>query len=116
MHLAPLRWTAIMAMGALVLTAQATAQSPTARSMASEALTFQTTDTRIGRLEFERGYPSQATVKTLFDQMDFQRATQAYLWSLPLMGFARWQQQHEQVSRVGNFRFPYLGNFGFPLT
>ena len=29
--------------------------------------------------------------------MDFQRATQAYLWSLPLMGFARWQQQHEQV-------------------
>jgi len=58
---------------------------------------LQTTDTRIGRLEFERGYPSQATVKTLFDQMDFQRATQAYLWSLPLMGFARWQQQHEQV-------------------
>jgi hypothetical protein len=26
-----------------------------------------TTDTRIGRLEFERGYPSQPTVKTLFD-------------------------------------------------
>ncbi len=56
-----------------------------------------TTDTRIGRLEFERGYPSQATVKTLFDQMDFQRATQAYLWSLPLMGFAQWQHEHEQV-------------------
>lgn len=56
-----------------------------------------TIDTRIGRLEFAHGYPSQATVKTLFDQMDFQRATQAYLWSLPLMGFARWQQQHEQV-------------------
>ena len=58
---------------------------------------LETIDTRIGRLEFEHGYPSQATVKTLFDQMDFQRATQAYLWSLPLMGFARWQQQHEQV-------------------
>jgi len=58
---------------------------------------LETVDTRIGRLEFEHGYPSQATVKTLFDQMDFQRATQAYLWSLPLMGFARWQQQHEQV-------------------
>jgi hypothetical protein len=58
---------------------------------------LETSDTRIGRLEFERGYPSQATVKILFDQMDFQRATQAYLWSLPLMGFARWQQQHEQV-------------------
>jgi hypothetical protein len=58
---------------------------------------LETIDTRIGRLEFAHGYPSQATVKTLFDQMDFQRATQAYLWSLPLMGFARWQQQHEQV-------------------
>jgi len=58
---------------------------------------LQTVDTRIGKLEFERGYPSQQTVKTLFDQMDFQRASQAYLWSLPLMGFAQWQQQHEQV-------------------
>ena len=55
---------------------------PTGASMTGPVL--QTTDTRIGRLEFERGYPSQATVKTLFDQMDFQRATQAYLWSLPL--------------------------------
>jgi hypothetical protein len=61
---------------------------------------LETTNTRIGRLVFERGYPSQATVKTLFDQMDFQRATQAYLWSLPLMGFARWQQQHEQVFKA----------------
>lgn len=68
-----------------------------ATSAAMAGPVLQTSDTRIGRLEFERGYPSPATVKTLFDQMDFQRATQAYLWSLPLMGFARWQQQHEQV-------------------
>jgi hypothetical protein len=67
----------------------------TSTAMASPVL--ETTDTLIGRLEFEHGYPSQATVRTLFDQMDFQRATQVYLWSLPLMGFARWQQQHEQV-------------------
>jgi hypothetical protein len=68
----------------------------TAGAVATRAA-LATTDTRIGRLELERGYPSQATVKTLFDQMDFQRATQAYLWSLPLMGFAQWQHQHEQV-------------------
>jgi hypothetical protein len=58
---------------------------------------LETTDTSIGRLEFERGYPSQPTVKLLFDQMDMQRASQTYLWALPLMGFAKWQQQHEQV-------------------
>jgi hypothetical protein len=70
-------------------------QQPAMHRMDSPVL--ETIDTRLGRLEFKRGYPSLATVKTLFDQMDFQRATQAYLWSLPLMGFARWQQQHEQV-------------------
>ena len=34
----------------------------------------ETLETRIGRLEFESGYPSQATVAKLYDEMDFQRA------------------------------------------
>lgn len=47
----------------------------------------QPVDTRMGTLQLENGYPSQAALKTLYDEMDFQRATQAYLWGLPAVGF-----------------------------
>ena len=40
----------------------------------------QEVQTRIGKLSFEGGYPSQETVAKLYDEMDFQRAVQAYLW------------------------------------
>ena len=33
-----------------------------------------TTETRIGDLEFEVGYPTTATVEKLYDEIDFQRA------------------------------------------
>src|SRR5688572_24296242 len=88
--------SAITAIAAIYVAPHASAQTQSADAAATGAV-LASTDTRIGRLEFERGYPSPPTVKTLFDQMDFQRATQAYLWSLPLMGFAQWQHEQEQV-------------------
>jgi len=57
----------------------------------------QEVQTRIGKLSFEGGYPSPETVDKLYDEMDFQRAVQAYLWAIPLVGFAQWQQEHEYV-------------------
>jgi hypothetical protein len=45
----------------------------------------QTVDTRIGKLDSEHGVPTQATVEKLYDQMDFQRACQLYLWAMPLV-------------------------------
>jgi len=47
----------------------------------------QPADTRIGTLTFENGFPSDATATRLYDEMDFQRACQAYLWALPAVGF-----------------------------
>ena len=47
----------------------------------------QTIDTRIGKLELQDGYPSETTAERLFDEMDFQRATQAFIWALPAVGF-----------------------------
>jgi hypothetical protein len=45
--------------------------------------------TRIGTLELNaQGLPSQASVEKLFDEFDFQRATQSYLWGLPIVAFA----------------------------
>ncbi|MEI6099183.1 MAG: DUF1254 domain-containing protein [Alphaproteobacteria bacterium] len=43
--------------------------------------------TRIGDLSFDVGYPSSKTAERLYDEMDFQRATQGYLWALPAVGF-----------------------------
>lgn len=43
--------------------------------------------TRFGALQLENGYPSKATAARLYDELDFQRATQAYLWALPAVGF-----------------------------
>jgi hypothetical protein len=56
----------------------------------------QTIETRIGTLEFTHdfgnGFPSNATVDKLYDERDFQRACQAYLWSLPAVSFTAWQR------------------------
>lgn len=40
---------------------------------------------RLGPLDLENGYPTDATVVKIFDDIDYQRACQAYLWALPLM-------------------------------
>jgi hypothetical protein len=57
---------------------------------------LQEIDTRIGRLEFTHdfanGYPTDATIDKLYDERDFQRACQAYLWSLPAVSFRSWQR------------------------
>src|SRR6202012_4325726 len=49
----------------------------------------------IGTLEFTHdfanGYPTDATVEKLYDERDFQRACQAYLWSLPAVAFTSFQ-------------------------
>ena len=49
----------------------------------------ETIDTRIGKLDFELGVPTEQTVAKLYDEMDFQRACQLYLWALPLVGAAQ---------------------------
>ena len=41
---------------------------------------------RAGEFEFVNGVPTAASSADLFEAMDFQRAAQVYLWSLPAMG------------------------------
>jgi len=53
-------------------------------------------DTRIGKLESQMGLPTEESVARLFDEMDFQRACQAYLWALPLVNIGEWQRAHEE--------------------
>ena len=63
-------------------------------------------DTRIGALEFTHdfanGYPTEQTLEKLYDERDFQRACQAYLWALPAVSFAAWQRGLTQGLGAGN--------------
>jgi hypothetical protein len=47
----------------------------------------ETLETRIGPLTFERGYPTEETAQKLFDELDYQRAVQAFLWAYPAVSF-----------------------------
>ncbi len=45
-------------------------------------------ETRLGTLNFRDGFPDDATVEKLYDNLDFQRAAQAYLLALPAVSQA----------------------------
>ena len=48
--------------------------------------------TRLGTLPFFDGFPEDATVQTLFDNLDFQRAVQAYLLAQPAAVWGAWRR------------------------
>jgi hypothetical protein len=50
-------------------------------------VTRETITTAIGDLTLENGYPTPATAAAVYDAMDLHRATQAYIWALPAIGF-----------------------------
>jgi len=81
-------------------------------ALTSTATAQESIDTRIGKLEFTQdfanGYPTDATVTKLFDEMDFQRAVQAYIWSIPLMGFEYWQDKQNDVLGLSNGQLVYM--------
>jgi hypothetical protein len=47
--------------------------------------------TRVGKIEFELGFPSKNAVNKPYNEVDVQRGCQAYIWGLPIIGFAEWQ-------------------------
>jgi hypothetical protein len=73
---------------------------PVGTALAQAANPFEgdvTLVTRIGELSFESGYPTDETVQKLYDEMDFQRATQAYIWGVPAVGLNEWRRAHYDV-------------------
>jgi hypothetical protein len=60
-----------------------------ALATAAYAQTGKTVNTRIGKLSFTypfpSGYPTTDSVEKLFDERDWQRACQIYLWALPMV-------------------------------
>ncbi|NGN62553.1 DUF1254 domain-containing protein [Streptomyces sp. A7024] len=66
----------------------------------------ETIETPFGSLELEHTFPNDESSAVLFDQFDLQRAAQAYLWALPLVGFATWRDRAMETfgaKDVGDF-------------
>ena len=75
----------------------ATALIPAVAPTTAQAQGLPTTgsvDSRLGKFDLENGYPTAATAEKVFDNIDYQRACQAYLWALPLMAMQQWQNEH----------------------
>jgi hypothetical protein len=82
---------------------------PNAR--AQQLPTTGTVESRLGKLELENGYPTESTAKKIYDDIDFQRACQAYLWALPIMSMQQWQQEH--ITKFGTGNLDYVDYLTF---
>jgi len=63
----------------------------------SNLLGTQSLSTPYGPMAIDNSYPTDETIKLLYDQRDRQRAVEVYLWSLPLVQFQVWKNQQEQI-------------------
>src|SRR5262245_40337674 len=54
-----------------------------ATEIPSAILTPNTLETRLGTLKFTDGFPDDATVQKVYDNLDFQRGVQAFLTAMP---------------------------------
>jgi hypothetical protein len=75
----------------------------------------ETLKTRVGPLsfthDFANGYPTDETVQKLYDELDFQRACQAYIWALPIVSMAQWQYAHNESLGAKNGQIVYLESY-----
>jgi len=88
------RWilsTTIVTMVASSLALQGWAESPKMKmttEMPAGIASPDQVETRLGTLNFFDGFPDDATVEKLYDNLDFQRAVQAYLLAIPAVSQA----------------------------
>jgi len=65
--------------------------------MASPSRADTIVNSRVGELEFTSGYPTKATASRLYDELDFQRAVQIYLWALPMASYGAMADAHKAL-------------------
>ena len=58
---------------------------------------------RLGRVQMDTELPRREDLPLVFDELDYQLACQAYLWALPLVSYAQWQQVHQETFGATNY-------------
>ena len=67
--------------------------------------------THIGELTFDHGIPTEKTSEKLYYELDYHRAVQTYLWSLPIVGQAQWRQSYLDLYDMKPNQMVYLTQF-----
>jgi hypothetical protein len=92
-----------MATWLLLSSGVAIAQAPKMK-MATDTppslVTPDTVETRIGTLRFTDGFPDDATVAKVYDNLDFQRGQQAYLTALPAVSVEAFRKSYVDFGPV----------------
>jgi len=57
---------------------------------------------RLAQVVMDGELPRREDLPVVFDELDYQMATQAYLWALPLVSYAQWQRVHRDVFGADN--------------
>ena len=63
----------------------------------SDLVGSQVLETPYGVMRIDNDYPTDETIAKLFEQRDRQRATEVYLWSLPIVQFQIWSEQQART-------------------
>jgi hypothetical protein len=71
----------------------------------------ETVQTHIGELQFDHGVPTKETSDRLYYELDYHRAVQAYLWSLPIVGQANWRQSYLDMYDMKPNQYVYAKEF-----
>ena len=83
--------------------------------LSAAAFGQETLEARIGKLsfthDFATGYPTDETIARLFNEIDFQRASQAYIWSIPLVSMAQWQHAYNVTLGAENGQIVFLNGY-----
>ncbi len=58
-------------------------------------------NTIYGKIELQHTFMTDESSQKLFDAMDFQRASQAYIWSIPLVGARTWHIEQDKDYKNG---------------
>jgi hypothetical protein len=72
-------------------------------------------DTRIGAIEFDGGYPTEATATKLREELRFQAAVQSFLWSFPVANVMALRDGHRKVG-ITNTAIPIFEDYLTPKT
>lgn len=81
---APSALAALALLGLCALPAQAEGTSPTySADVPTKITTPDSVETRLGTLHFDKGAPDAATVKLVYDNLDFSRGVEAFLQGMP---------------------------------
>jgi hypothetical protein len=70
-------------------------------ALATQALAQETSFDKLANLPFSEGRPTKETAQALRNELLFQRATQTYLWALPLINTLGMQVGSEKVFGAG---------------